>query len=147
MRFFLGLLMAGGTLVGPVAHAQEMSAVPAADTSRPTAAIAAPAAPATAGQLDDVQRMLAVMYADIERLKAHENATFSRVLTVGSGAGAGYLVGGLIAGALAAPVAAGVVTTVGMGEMVSAGAAGAVETMGAFSGAYGGALAADGLLD
>jgi hypothetical protein len=43
MRFFLGLLMAGGTLVGPVAHAQEMSAVPAADTSRPTAAIAAPA--------------------------------------------------------------------------------------------------------
>src|SRR5215207_326787 len=134
MRFILGLMVAGGTLVGPLAHAQEMSAVPAAvDAAKP--ALAAPAA--TAGQMDDVQRILAVMYADVERLKAREGAGFGRVLTVGSGAGAGYLLGGLAAATLAAPVAAGVVTTVGMGEVVSAGAAGAVETMGAFSGAYG----------
>jgi hypothetical protein len=149
MRVLAGLLVAGGALVASQVQAQDLSTVPPAV---PTAA--AVSVPATSGeitssttQIDDVQRMLAVMYADLERMKARESSGLGRIITVGSGAGAGYLVGGIVAGAVVAPVIAGAVTTVGFTPAVSAGAASAIETMGAFSGAYGGALAADDLID
>ena len=56
-------------------------------------------------------------------------------------------VGGLVAGAVVAPVVVGAVTTVGFTPAVSAGTATLVETMGAFSGACGGAVAAADLID
>lgn len=150
MRVLAGLLVAGGALVGSTAQAQDLSTVPPAPAPAATPAAALPGGEitgSTTSQIDDVQRMLAVMYADLERMKARESTGVGRIITVGSGAGAGYLVGGLIASAVVAPVVAGAVTTVGFTPAVSAGAASAVETMGAFSGAYGGAIAADDLLD
>ena len=147
MRVLTGLLVAGGVaLVGPLAQAQaqDLSTVP--PTVTPAVASGGEITSSTT-QIDDVQRMLAVMYADLERMKARESSGLGRIITVGSGAGAGYLVGGIVAGAVVAPVVAGAVTTVGFTQGVSVGAASAVETMGAFSGAYGGALAADDLID
>jgi hypothetical protein len=144
----MGLLVAGGAMAGSLAQAQDLSSVPPAPAAVETPAVAASGEiTSSTTQIDDVQRMLAVMYADLERMKARESSGLGRIMTVGSGAGAGYLVGGLIAGAVAAPVVAGAVTTVGFTPTVAAGAASAIETMGAFSGAYGGALAADDLLD
>ena len=147
MRLWMGLLVAGGAMAGSLAQAQDLSTVPPAPAVETPAVAASGEITSSTTQIDDVQRMLAVMYADLERMKARESSGLGRIMTVGSGAGAGYLVGGLIAGAVAAPVVAGAVTTVGFTPTVAAGAASAIETMGAFSGAYGGALAADDLLD
>ncbi len=148
-RFLLSVLTAGSMLVGPLAQAQDITTVPPA-----APAVAAPAVlagPAGTGQIEDVQRMLAVMYADLENLKKSGDVGTSRILAVGSGAGAGYLLGGLLTAALlvpvVAPVATGTVAIVGLTEGVSAGTAATLETMGAFTGAYGGGLGADHLIE
>src|SRR5688572_8094007 len=96
-RFLLSALTAGGMLIGPLAQAQDITTVPPAAPA--VAAPAAPVGPSGSGQIEDVQRMLAVMYADLENLKKSGDVGTGRIVAVGSGAGAGYILGGLLTAA------------------------------------------------
>ena len=138
MRFLLGSLLALGMLASPAAQAEDL-------THMTTAASATPVPILVHEEAAQVQRMLVTMYADLERLKARNDTGHGRIVAVGTGAGLGYMLGGL-AGAAVAPVTAGVVTTVGVAEVAVPFTTGLVETIGAFSGAYAGALGAEDLL-
>lgn len=107
---------------------------------------AAPATPAAA-TASDLQSVLEVMYADIEKLKQKTVVTTSDIAAVGAGAGLGYLLGGLVTGGFVAPAVSSLATTVGFAPPTGAAMGSTIATMGTFAATYAGGLAGDALID
>lgn len=122
------------------AFAQSDVAAPAAPALQP------PPAPVVAAA-SDLQSVLEVMYADLEKLKQGRAVTTSDIAAVGAGAGLGYLLGGLVTGGFIAPAVSSLVTTAGFAEPTGLAFGSTVATMGTFASAYAGGVAGDALIE
>jgi hypothetical protein len=84
---------------------------------------------------------------DTKRQQPEAEGGTIRIVAIGSGAGAGYLLGGLLAVTLLSPVAIEAVAVVGASEGMSGGFTTVVEIVSALTGAYGGARLANNLIE
>ncbi len=109
-----------------------------------TPAVSPTPAVASAG---DLQSVLEVMYADIERLKQKHAVSTNDVAAVGAGAGIGYLLGGLVTGGFVAPAVSSLATTVGFAQPTGVAMGTTIATMGTFAATYAGGVAGDALID
>lgn len=109
----------------------------------------APPAPAVpeAAAASDLQSVLEVMYADIEKLKQKHAVSTNDIAAVGAGAGLGYLLGGLVTGGFVAPAVSSLATTVGFAQPTGVAMGTTIATMGTFAATYAGGVAGDALID
>jgi len=111
------------------------------------AALPAPVATPATVAASDLQSVLEVMYADLERLKQHRSVTTGNIAAVGAGAGLGYLLGGLVTGGFVGPAVSSLATTVGFAQPTAAAMGSTIGTMGTFAATYAGGVVGDALVE
>jgi len=126
--------------------AATMSAQADAPVAAALPAPVATPAPATVAA-SDLQSVLEVMYADLERLKQHRSVTTGNIAAVGAGAGLGYLLGGLVTGGFVGPAVSSLATTVGFAQPTAAAMGSTIGTMGTFAATYAGGVVGDALVE